>query len=116
MARPRRVDEEETPIPRTRRRATTTEQRENIIVGLTMDLAERQIREGSASSQVMTHFLKLGTVREEIERDNLRSTNKLLQARVDSLQSAGNSEKLYMDAIAAMTQYRPEETPDDFIE
>jgi hypothetical protein len=86
--------------------ATTPEGRENQLVAAAMDLAEKQIREGKASSQVITHFLKLGSTRERAEQDRLANENLLLQAKVSSLQSAERMEQLYAEAMAAMTSYK----------
>lgn len=90
--------------------ATTPESRENQLIAAAVDLVEKQIREGKASSQVLTHFLKLASVREQLERDRLRSENELLKAKVESLASAGRVEELYKNALAAMRAYsgRPE--------
>lgn len=92
------------PKPR-RPPATTVEARENQLVAMSYDLAEKQIQAGTASSQVITHFLKIGTVREELERERLRRENMLLEARTDQLASAKNVEELYGKAIEAMRVY-----------
>jgi hypothetical protein len=96
-----------------RRPATSPEGRENQIVNLTMDLAERQIREGTASSQVMTHFLKLASPRERLEREKLAAENEVLRAKVEQLQSARNVEQLYSEALNAMRQYSGQDPIDD---
>ncbi len=95
--------------------ATTPEAREMQLVAAAFDLAERQIREGKASSQVITHFLKLGATREKIEQERLRNENLLTQAKIDSLASAANVEELYSNALAAMRSYqgRPEDAMTD---
>lgn len=85
--------------------ATTPEARENQLIALAVDLAERQIEEGSASSQVITHYLKLGTTRERLEQERLRSENELLKARIESLASGVRVEELYGKAIKAMATY-----------
>ena len=85
--------------------ATTLESRENQLIAAAVDLAERQIRDGKASSQVITHFLKLATTRERLEQERLRRENELLQAKVESLASAGRVEELYKNALAAMREY-----------
>jgi hypothetical protein len=89
--------------------ATTRESREHQLINLAMDLAEKQIADGKASSQVITHFLKLGTVREELERDRLKEENELLKAKVKSLASAESIEALYKNALAAMSDYQGRE-------
>jgi hypothetical protein len=83
-----------------------------------MDLAEKQIHEGTASSQVITHFLKLGSTRERLEQDRLRRENELLQAKVESMASAKRVEELYAAALDAMRSYAGQpidmELEDDF--
>lgn len=87
------------------RPATTPEARENQLVSLAVDLAEKQLLEGTASSQVITHYLKLGTAKEKIEREILDEQKKLIQAKTENLQSAKRIEELYSEAINAMKSY-----------
>lgn len=87
------------------RRALTPEARENQLVAMAVDLAERQIREGTASSQVITHFLKLGTVKEKLEREKLEKENELLKAKTENIQALKRSEELYAEVIEAMKSY-----------
>jgi hypothetical protein len=96
--------------------ATTPEARENQLISAAVDLVERQIQEGTASSQVLTHYLKLGTTRERLEQQKLRGENELLRARVEALASGARVEELYTNALAAMRSYAghaPEEELDD---
>jgi len=86
--------------------ATTLEGRENQLIALATDLAEQQMRDGTASSQVITHYLKLGTQRELIERDKLRSEAELAKAKVEALASQGRIEELYKNALDAMQIYK----------
>ena len=88
-----------------RRPATSEEGREAQLVSLAIDLAERQLAEGNASSQVMTHYLKLGSTREKLEQERLRSENDLLRSKVDQLASAKRVEELYSEALSAMRTY-----------
>lgn len=85
--------------------ARTPEERENQLIAAAYDLAEKQIREGRASSQVLHHFLKLGSEKERIEREILKSQKKLIDAKTDNLESAKRIEELYADAIKAMSRY-----------
>lgn len=87
------------------RPALTPEARENQMISLAVDLAEKQLVEGTASSQVITHYLKLGSTKERLEKEKLEEENKLLKARTEALQSAKRVEELYADAIAAMKRY-----------
>jgi hypothetical protein len=87
------------------RPATTPEARENQLISLAIDLAEQQLRDGTASSQVITHYLKLGSTKERIEKDILIENKKLISAKTEALQSAKRSEELFAEAIAAMRRY-----------
>ena len=87
------------------RPALTPEARENQMISLAVDLAEQQLRDGTASSQVITHFLKLATKKEQIEREILEKRKDLIIAKTESLQSAKKIEELYENAIAAMRSY-----------
>lgn len=85
--------------------ATTPEGRENQMIAKAIDLAERQIEEGTASAAVLTHFLKLGTTRERLEQKRMMKEIELMQAKADQMASAANIEKLYTEAIDAMRNY-----------
>ena len=76
------------------------------MVALAVKLAEEQLRNGTASSQVITHFLKLGTEKEKLEREKLVQENELLKAKTESVKSAKRVEELYEDALKAMKSYR----------
>jgi hypothetical protein len=69
------------------------------------DLAERQIEAGTASAQVISHFLKAGTRRERLEQDKIRNENILLAARAEAIASQARMEELYSAAIEAMKTY-----------
>lgn len=97
----------------TRRPATTVEGRENQLVSLAVDLAEKQLRDGTASAQVTTHYLKLGSTREQLEQDRLRQENELLKAKVENLGSMKRMEELYKDAMDAFRGYRGESDEED---
>ena len=87
------------------RPALTPEARENQLVSLAVDLAEKQLREGTASSQVITHYLKLGSTKERIEKEILEKQKELIEAKTQNLKSIENSEKLYADALKAFRGY-----------
>lgn len=92
--------------PRRRSRpALTPESRENQLISLAVDLAEQQLRDGTASSQVITHYLKLGSTKERIEKEILQEQKKLISAKTESLQSAKRIEELYAKAMDAMRGY-----------
>lgn len=87
------------------RPALTPEARENQMISLAVDLAEQQLRDGTASSQVITHFLKLGSTKERIEKEILEKQKDLIVAKTESLHSAQRMEELYANAIKAMKSY-----------
>lgn len=92
-----------------RRPATTPEDRENQLISLAVELAEKQLEEGSASSQVITHFLKLGTTREKIEKEILSEQKELLKAKTENIKAAKRVEELYKNALDAMKTYSGQE-------
>lgn len=87
------------------RPAATPEARENQMIALAVDLAEKQLMEGTASSQVITHYLKLGSTKERIEKEILEKQKELIEAKTESLQSAKRVEELYTNALLAMKTY-----------
>lgn len=87
------------------RPALTPEQRENQMIALSMDLVERRLREGTASSSETVHFLKLASTKEKLEREKEKEEIKLLRAKTESLESMGRIENLYAEAITAMRRY-----------
>lgn len=87
------------------RPGTTPESRESQLIAKAVNLAEKQLDAGTASSQVITHFLKLATAKAELEREKLARENELLKAKTDSLQSQQRVEELYENAIKAMQKY-----------
>lgn len=93
--------EENKPI----RPATTIEARENQLISLAVNLAEEQLRNGTASAQVITHYLKLASSTQRLEKEILEKQKDLLAAKTEMLQSAKRTEELYANAIAAMREY-----------
>jgi hypothetical protein len=77
-----------------------------------MDLAERQIQEGTASAQVITHFLKLGSSREKLEQERLRNETLLMAAKVEAMAAQQRIEELYGEALDAMRTYAGQEVDD----
>lgn len=101
--------------PRRLRRspATTPEGRENQLVSLAADLAERQLEDGTASAQVITHYLKLGSTREKLEQQRLAHENALLEVKRESLLSQQRTEEGYKKVIAALRSYNGYGEEDD---
>lgn len=95
------------------RPALSPEARENQLVCYAVDLAEKQLKEGTASSQVITHFLKLGSTKEKLEKEKIENENRLLNAKVEAIKSAKTVEELYDKAINAMRTYSGMDVEDD---
>lgn len=112
IAKVKRKADAEAPM-RLPRPASTPEGRENQMISLAVDLAERQLREGTASAQVITHFLKLATTREQLEKEKLERENELLRAKTEALESAKRVEELYANALSAMKTYSGQSDDDD---
>lgn len=91
------------------RPALTPEARENQLISLAVDLAEKQLMDGTASSQVITHFLKLASSKEKLEKEKLQNENTLLKTKVEALQSQTRMEEMYENAIKAMSIYKGED-------
>lgn len=94
------------------RPATTPQGRENQLISLASDLAEKQLREGSATSQVMTHYLKLGSSRERLEQEKLHQENLLLSVKIEAVASGQRIESMYEEALKAMKAYSGQDTED----
>lgn len=96
--------------------AKTLEGREDQLIAAAMDLVERRIAEGTASAQETVHFLKLGSVRNQLEQSKLKAENDMLLARVKEMESRQSSEGLYAEALAAFKGYSGQSSfmEDDF--
>ena len=107
-----RVDSTPSSTPNVRP-AISPEARENQLIARAVDLAEKQLMEGTASSQVITHFLKLGSTKERIEKEILEKQKELITAKTEALRAAERNEELYKKAIKAMQVYSGNGTGDD---
>ena len=83
----------------------TPEARQNQLIALSIDLAEKQLREGTASAQVVTHYLKLATERERLETRKLEKEIAMIEAKTEALHSTKEIEEMYKDALEAMRSY-----------
>lgn len=90
-----------------RKKAMSPEAREKQLISKAVDLAERQLEDGTASPSVITHYLKMASKREEIEREILEKQKELINAKTKNLESGANSEEIYKEALEAMTKYTP---------
>ena len=93
--------------------ATSPEARENQLISLAVDLAEQQLRDGTASSQVISHFLKLASTKEKLEREILEKQKDLITAKTENLHSAQRIEEFYENAMNALKGYSGRDDSDD---
>ena len=91
---------------RTSAPAATPEAREQQLINKAVLLAEKQLEDGTASAAVITHFLKLATEKEKLERQKLQRENQLLEVKASSISQAQDSENLAKEAIEAMRSYK----------
>lgn len=96
-----------------RRPATTPRARENQLIAQAYNLAEEQIVEGTVSAQVLTHFIKAGSMREKLEQLKIQHENDLLQARSEAIAAAARTEEMYKEAMDAMRGYAGMSRDDD---
>lgn len=91
--------------------ASSPEARENQLIALAYDVAEERLLNGTATSQEVCHFLRLGSMKERKELEMMNQKNELMKAKTEALQSAKRIEELYTNAINAFKSYRGD--PDD---
>ena len=99
----------------------TAEDAEDELISLAVDVARRRLLDGSASNQLVSEIIKMGTVKERLQKEKLQKENELLRAKTESIKSQKNMEELYARAIEAMRSYSPtpyevEETEEDMYE
>lgn len=91
--------------PKKMRPPLTPEAEESQMISLAVDLARKQMQEGTASAQVITHYLKLGTTLAKLEIENKKAELELTKAKAKSVENAGTSEKIYEEALKAFRGY-----------
>lgn len=113
MATPRRrTSDVPAPAPRSRP-ATSPEAREKQLISIAVDLAEKQLRDGTASAQVITHWLKLADSSRQEQVQKLRLENELLKARTEQISSSRMSEELVDRALKAFRGYSGQDDEDE---
>lgn len=95
------------------RPALSPEAEENQMISLAMDLAKQQLQDGTASSQLITEFVKRGSTKARIEQEILEKQKGLIEAKTQSLQSAQRIEELYENALDAMRNYSGQNNSED---
>ena len=84
----------------------TPEAQENRMIALAMDLAEKQLLEGTASSQVICHYLKLATVKDQLECERIRNETELSKAKAENLRASQRTEEMVQKAFEAFKSYK----------
>jgi hypothetical protein len=85
--------------------ATDPESRENQMITLATNQAEKMLLEGRAPTPIVVHYLRLASTKNQLEKEKLRKENLLLEARANAIESAARTEELYAKAIEAMREY-----------
>lgn len=101
------------PTSRVAAPATSLEGRENQMITLAVNLAEQKLRDGTASGQIITHYLRLGTTRERLEQERLRQENELARAKREKIQADAHADEVYAEALAAFRSYSGYGTDED---
>ena len=109
---PSKKEAEENSTPR-QRLATNPHDREQQMIALADAAAEKQIREGTASSQLLTHYLKLGSSREAVEQEKIRKENLRLEAQIAQINQQVSTEELMSKVLSHITVYMGVDEDDD---
>lgn len=92
----------------------TSEGKESQLINLAMKLAEKKLRDGTASSQIITHFLSLATAKTQLEAEKLKADVKLSSAKVDKIKSDRDMKNIYEQVIDAMKKYQGDAEDDEY--
>lgn len=96
------------------RPALDPEARQNQLIALAVDCAEKQLRDGTASSQVITYYLKQGALQTKLEIERLKADTQLQIAKAEQLKSEKRSEELIEEALKAFRNYAGHGDPDEY--
>lgn len=88
-----------------RRPAQSPEAEEMRLISSAYALAQKQLDEGTASSQVISYFLNLGSQKAKLERELLKDQQKLMKAKTEALESTKRMDELFRDAAKALRTY-----------
>ncbi len=92
--------------------AMSPEARENQLINLAVDEAERRLKNGTASSQIITVLLKLATTKAQLELEKLKSDISLQRAKEKEIEDKASGDELFKMAVSAFSSYRSA-IPDD---
>ena len=88
--------------------ALSPEAREKQMISLAVDLAEKRLQDGTAAAPIVVHYLKLASIKEQLEMEKLKNENTLLQAKTDAINTAKQNAVMYEEAMEAFRSYRGE--------
>lgn len=112
---PRKTPKEPKKISGRRRKpALTAEARENQMISLAIDRAEEQLRDGTASSQIIVHYLKLASTKERLEKEIMERQKVLIEAKTQAYESVQETKELYSKALEAFRKYSGQGDEDDY--
>ena len=103
-------------VPKRQRPPMTPEARENMMIDLAIDQAEKQLMEGTASSQIVVHYLKLASTNKRLELEKMQAEIELLHAKRDAARADALSDEKYEAAVRAMGLYRGEATEEEYVD
>lgn len=107
----RKAEQELKPIP-----PRSEEEEQKLACGLAMDLAIKWMQEGTAPAQVVTHFLKIGSLKEQAELEKTRHEIELLQAKKKAIEMDEERDKKYEEVIKAISSYAGKDTEWEVVE
>jgi len=87
------------------RPAMSAEEVENRLISKAYKAVEQRIESGTATAAELTHFLRLGSAKEQLELEKLKKENELLKAKTESIRSQEEVKEMYEKAIKAFGRY-----------
>lgn len=85
--------------------AMTPEDQEDQLISLAVDLAVKRLREGTASNQLVSEIIKLGTTKERLAKEKLQRENEMLRAKTEAIEASRRNGEMYAEALKAMREY-----------
>ena len=107
------VKQKQTATERMDNPAITSEAREQQLIAKAERLAEKKLEDGTASPQIIVHYLRLGTTRERIEKEILERQKELITAKTEALQAAAKIDSLYEEAMKMFKRYNGGDESDE---
>lgn len=111
---PKAKVETSSPQRKKRRPALDPKAREDQLISLANDVAEQQMLDGTVSSQVLTHYLKLGTAKAKLELKLLEKEEALIDAKIDKIESEKKQDEMYQEVLDALKIYNGGGDPEDY--